>query len=109
RHGAAAGARAQDGLLLVAGGSGLASAELYGFATVKTDMPDYAPAETVIVTGAGWQPGESVSLLLQEVPKTHDDRTLTAIADEAGNILNTEFQSEDHDVGVRFYLIASGV
>ena len=50
RLGAAGGALAEDGLLLVAGGSGLASAELYGFATVKTDKPDYAPGETVIVS-----------------------------------------------------------
>src|SRR5205823_3734093 len=66
-------ALSQDGLLLVAGGKNasgatLSGAELYGFATVKTDLSDYAPGETVTITGSGWQPGETVTLHLQEVP-----------------------------------------
>ena len=35
-------------------------------ATVSTDKEDYAPGETVIVTGAGWEPGETVSMLFHE-------------------------------------------
>lgn len=66
------------------------------------------PGETVIITGSGWQPDETVSLLLQEVPKTHDDRMLEATADAAGNIFNDQFAPEEHDAGVRFYLTASG-
>ena len=97
-----------DGRLLVAGGSGLSTAELYGFATVKTDKADYAAGETVTISGSGWQPSETVNLRLTEVPKTHDDRTFAATADEAGNILNNEFAPEEHDAGVRFYLTASG-
>src|SRR5207248_1805095 len=63
----------QDGLLLVAGGkdsSGntLASGELYGFATIKTDKADYPPGTTVHITGSGWQPNEIVSLTLVESP-----------------------------------------
>jgi N-acetylneuraminic acid mutarotase len=49
-----------DGLLLLTGGSAkadasnpLASSELYGFATVKTDKADYGPGGTVTVTEAG--------------------------------------------------------
>jgi uncharacterized repeat protein (TIGR01451 family) len=99
---------AVDGLFLAAGGSGSTGAELYGFATLKTDKPDYTPGETVIITGTGWEPGETVSLLLQEVPRTHEERTLTATADASGNIFNNEFQPEEHDLGVRFYLTASG-
>src|SRR5207244_5484287 len=41
RTGASGGALSADGLLLVAGGSGLSSAEVYAFATVKTDKSDY--------------------------------------------------------------------
>src|SRR5438093_1089486 len=67
-----------DGRLLVAGGSGLSTAELYGFATVKTDKADYAAGETVTISGSGWQPSETVNLRLTEVPKTHDDRTFAA-------------------------------
>src|SRR5205823_312717 len=56
-----------DGRLLVAGGSS-ASAELYGFATVKTDAADYPPGSIVTITGTGWQPGETVTLTLVESP-----------------------------------------
>ena len=80
----------QDGLLLVAGGATSeslhVSSELYGFATVKTDKDDYVPGQTVVITGGGWQPGETVTLLLQEdvSPPFHDDLVLTATADENG-------------------------
>ena len=104
----------REGLLLIAGGSNgsekLSSSELYGFATIKTDRDDYAPGETVTMTGTGWEPGETVSLVLHEVnnPDPHEDRVLSAVADSWGRILNTAFAPEEHDLGIRFYLIATG-
>ena len=67
----------------------LASSELYGFATIKTDKDDYAPGELVTMTGSGWQPGETVTLFLHEInnPDPHDDLTLTAVADGSGRIV----------------------
>jgi hypothetical protein len=99
-----------DGLFLISGGSGLASSELFGFATVKTDKDDYAPGELVTITGSGWQPGETVSLLLHEInnPDPHDDLTLTAVADASGGILNNQFAPDEHDLNVRFFLTAQG-
>ncbi len=108
RLGAAGTAMGFDGRIFLAGGSGLASAELYGFASVKTDKPDYQPGETVTITGTGWQPGEAVSLVIHEVQQVHDDRVLTAVADAAGNISNTEFSPEEQHLGVSFLLTASG-
>ena len=114
RAGLTGSAVGQDGMLLVAGGATSeslhVSSELYGFATVKTDKDDYAPGQTVVITGGGWQPGETVTLLLQEYvsPAFHDDLVLTATADENGNILNTEFFPLQHDIGVRFYLTGTG-
>src|SRR5712692_10026672 len=110
RMGAVGSPLGQDGLLLMAGGSGQASAELYGFATVKTDKTDYHPGETVIITGSGWQPGEKVSLRLHEDLDRpfHLDRTLTAVADGSGYIFNNQFSPEHHDIGIRFYLTATG-
>ena len=111
RSGAAgSGFKEHDGRAMVAGGSGLASSEYYGFATVKTDADDYAPGTIVFITGSGWQPGETVSLLLHEDvdPPFHADRTLTAVADAFGNIANSDFVPEEHDLGVRFYLTATG-
>src|SRR4051812_28184734 len=39
-----------------------------GGATVVTDRLDYPPGDTVTITGAGWQPGETVSFVLNEDP-----------------------------------------
>src|SRR6266853_2600022 len=99
-----------EGILVVAGGSGQASSEYYGFATLHTDKSDYAPGTTVTITGSGWQPGEKVSLHLHEdlAKPFHLDRTLTATADAYGRIFNNQFAPEHHDIGVRFYLTATG-
>src|SRR5947207_5431822 len=104
-----------DGLVLLAGGSlsadasaPRATAELYGFATVRTDKADYTPGQKVTITGGGWVPGETVTLTLTEVP-FHDAHTLASVtADASGTILSTEFVPESADVGARFYLTASG-
>jgi YDG domain-containing protein/MBG domain-containing protein/Big-like domain-containing protein len=78
-------------------------------ATVRTDKEDYAPGETVTITGSGWEPGETVSMKLHEDPLVHGDRTLSAVADADGKIFNNSFKPEDHDVGVRFVLDAVGL
>ena len=96
-----------DGRLLIAGGSS-ASAELYGFATVKTDAADYPPGSIVTITGTGWQPGETVTLSMVESPLIDTHPTMTAVADAFGNISNNQFSPDVHDVDVRFYLTATG-
>ncbi len=80
-------------------------------ATVRTDREDYFPPDTVIVTGAGWEPGETVSLVFHEDvdPQVRPDVTLTAIADGSGHILNQEFVIDSTHVGARFTLTATGL
>ena len=97
-----------DGLLFVAGGNASATSELYGFATVKTDKDDYAPGTMVTITGSGWKPGEGVTLTLVESPYYDTHETMTAVADGAGNFVNTQFSPDEHDIGIRFYLTATG-
>ena len=102
-----------DGLLLVAhgkdaSGNTLQSSELYGFAWVKTDARDYAPGTTVNITSGGFQPGETVTLHFQEVPYYDSHPDLTAIADSNGNISNSQFSPDQHDIDIRFYLYATG-
>src|SRR5438477_9050045 len=96
-----------DGRVFIAGGSS-ASAELYGFATVKTDAADYPPGTIVTITGTGWQPGETVTLTLVESPLIDTHPTMTAVADAFGNISNTQFSPDLYDISIRFYLTASG-
>src|SRR5262249_41743843 len=106
RSGGAGSALAVDGLLLMAGSD--SSADLYAFATVKTDKEDYAPGETVTITGSGWQAGETVTLTLVESPLLDTHGPFTAVADAAGHISNTQFAPDQQDINIRFYLVASG-
>lgn len=108
RPGLTGSALSLDGRFLAAGGTGLASTELYGFATVKTDKSDYAPGEIVTITGSGWQPGETVNLTFRELPNIDTPGPYTAVADGNGNIADTEFAPDVNDVNVRFYLTAVG-
>ena len=104
--GGAGSALAVDGLLLMAGSD--SSADLYAFATVKTNKEDYAPGETVTITGSGWQAGETVTLTLVESPLLDTHGPFTAVADAGGHILNTQFAPDQQDINIRFYLVASG-
>ncbi|MGE3517663.1 MAG: choice-of-anchor D domain-containing protein [Vicinamibacterales bacterium] len=104
-----------DGLALLAGGSSaadgeapLSSSELYGFATVITDKADYGPGQTVTISGAGWAPGETVTLTLAEDPPTDLHVLQPVVAADDGTITSTEFKPDWGDVGVRFYLTATG-
>ena len=113
---AAAVSPAADGMLMVAGGysttpdSPLPTAEVYGFATLKTDQADYPPGTQVLISGAGWEAGDSVNLTLHEtgIPDPDPDIVLTVTADANGNIVENSFYTDIHDEGVRFYLTAVG-
>ena len=93
------------GLLLALAMQKLAGAQT---ATVMTDKPDYAPGTIVTITGAGWQPGETVTLSFVESPliDTHPD--LYATADANGNIFNNQFSPDAHDADISFTLTATG-
>jgi Bacterial Ig-like domain (group 3)/Galactose oxidase, central domain len=106
-----------DGALIVAGGldassppATLSSAEVYGFATIKTDKGDYQPGDTVNISGSGWLPGETVQMSLVEVPDLDGDSpiALTATADANGNISSVTFPINVADLNVHFTLTAVG-
>ena len=105
RAGAFGGPRG-EGYAFVTGG-GATDAEAYRFATVKTDRNDYAPGETAVITGSGWEPNSDVTLLFQEDPAVHADYELHVTADGEGKIYWDQWAPEHHDIGVRFYLLAS--
>src|SRR5438876_969914 len=77
-------------------------------ATVATDKADYAPGENVVITGSGWEPGETVVLILHEEPQLDPDLQLTAYADAKGDFTNTDFSVDVFDIGVTFTLTATG-
>ncbi|HYT74506.1 MAG TPA: hypothetical protein VEL79_07150, partial [Vicinamibacterales bacterium] len=106
RTGAVGGPAGDDGHAFVAGG-GTTEAEQYSYATIKSDKNDYAPGEQAVLTGSGWQPGETLTLRFQEDPAVHPDYVLTVTADTEGNIYWDQWSPEQHDLSVRFYLMAS--
>ena len=106
RAGAVAGPTSVEGYAFAAGG-GSAGAEVYRYATIKTDKDDYAPGELATITGWGWQANEEVTLLFQEDPAVHDDYVVKVHADSNGYLFWNEWAPEHHDVGVRFYLTAT--
>ena len=91
-----------------AAGGGSADGEVYRFATIETDKDDYAPGELAVITGSGWEPNEDVTLLFQEDPAVHPDYALTVRADGEGNFTHGDWAPEEHDLNVRFYLMAIG-
>src|SRR5438552_2465503 len=77
-------------------------------APVATDKPDYAPGQTVTITGSGWEPGETVNLVLYEDPALDPPLQLTAVADANGDFMNADFIVDVFDLGVTFTLTATG-
>src|SRR6266516_2632709 len=77
-------------------------------ATVATDKADYHSGENVVITGSGWEPGETVVLILREEPQLDPDLQLTAYADANGDFTNTDFSVDIFDIGVTFTLTATG-
>lgn len=77
-------------------------------ATVTTDDTDYAPGETVTITGSGWADDETVRLTIERDNGT-PPVVLTTQADGDGNIQNAELVIQEDDTGVTFLLTAEGL
>ena len=77
-------------------------------ATIASDRPDYAPGETVTLTGSGWTPGETVTIVLHRQPLLHPDTVLTAVADAGGTITHSSFAPALDEDGVTFFVTATG-
>ena len=78
------------------------------YATVVTDKGDYSPGEHVIITGTGWNPGETVTLhIVSDCGCTNE--TLEAVAGPDGTIYNAEFLIQEWHIGSLFSLTATGL
>src|SRR5258707_9555017 len=74
--------------------------------TVTTDKNDYAPGETVAISGSGWTTGQRVALHMDD-----SDSDLpwdwSATRDAAGDISNSDFVIQTIDIGVLFTITAT--
>ncbi len=71
-------------------GTPLALSEMYAYPTIRTDKSDYPPGSPVTIYGAGWAPGETVTIQIQETDA--DDTFLTDTADTTGSFTDNEFR-----------------
>ncbi len=60
------------------------------------------------ISGTGWLPGETVTLNLHRDTNDPPDTVLYAVADANGNITNSEYVCQEHDLNVTFLLTATG-
>jgi hypothetical protein len=87
----------------------LLSVPVFAQGRVWTDQDDYSPGQTVIISGSGWQPGETVRLLIHEEPPIDPDTELFSVADAVGNFTNVDFAPDEDDSGVAYTLTATGL
>jgi hypothetical protein len=87
---------------------------VFGQVTVSTDKNDYPPGATVLITGSGFIPGETVTLQVTHVGEG-DNSTSAAhapwdvVADVDGNINSTWLVPQDEDeLGATLLLTADG-
>jgi hypothetical protein len=86
----------------------LSGAVFYAGAQVTTDKGDYKPGDTVTITGKTWQPGETVSMLLQAAGGVVEDQMLSAVAGPDGEFTNSGFTPDERHDGVLMTLRAIG-
>ncbi|MFE3867087.1 MBG domain-containing protein [Flavobacterium sp. LS2P90] len=90
----------------------------FGQATVSTDLLDYPPGSTAIITGSGFQAGETVILLVEHVgeepmgtdPQYH--QPWIVVANSIGNIATSWYVptvEEGDALGATFLLTADGM
>ncbi len=77
-------------------------------AAISTDKMDYAPGETAIITGRGYQAGEVVRLKIHEDPHTPQERGFDVTADGDGNF-SGEYLVMDYDLNMKFIVGARGL
>lgn len=75
--------------------------------TISTDLSDYGPGDIVIVTGSGWQPGETVTLSFLTLP-LNAVVDYYAVADDSGNISNDQYVIYDFHADATIILTATG-
>src|SRR5207244_7072383 len=78
--------------------------------TVTTEKIDYPPGTPVIITGSGWQPNETVTLVFHEDPHINSENphTFAVSADANGNFIFDQYAPELEDVGITYILAAKG-
>ena len=77
-------------------------------AMITTDKLDYQPGDTATISGTGFEPGETVRVMIHEDPHTPQERGFDAVADASGNFSGT-YLVQDYDLNMKFVAGARGL
>src|SRR5687767_4197766 len=75
--------------------------------SITTDKDDYAPGDTVWFSGAGWPANDTLDILLEDDPATHEPHTWSVPVDESGAFRDSTYVVDIGDIGVQFTLTAT--
>ncbi len=99
--------------LLLALTLSLGAATAYAQATLTSDQPDYEPGSIATLTGAGFAPGETVTLQVHHADGTADSGTdhepWTVVADASGGFVTTWHVCMDDCLGSELRATAMGM
>jgi hypothetical protein len=86
---------------------GLATSSSDDGLSITTDKDDYAPGDTVWFTGAGWPANDTLDILLEDEPATHEPHSWWVPVDENGGFRDSTYVVDVGDLGVTFTLTAT--
>ena len=75
--------------------------------SISTDKDDYQPGDTVWFTGAGWPANDTLDILLEDEPATHEPHTWSVAVGEDGTFRDSTYVVDVGDIGVTFTLTAT--
>jgi hypothetical protein len=75
--------------------------------SISTDKDDYQPGDTLYLTGAGWEPGDVLGIVLNDEPQTHAPHEWTVTVEGDGTFHDSTYVVDEGDLDVRFTLIAT--
>jgi len=78
-------------------------------ASMVTDRLGYLPGDTVVISGMGYRPYETVRIVLVDDNREYKPVSLTAVADANGEFRNAEHAAREHTEAARYTLTATGV
>ena len=88
----------------------LATAQFSNGPYIVSDKSEYLPGMTAIFSGRGFQPGETVSLVVHQVyPGIKVDRSFATIATESGAFSNSDLRLAADDLGTTLSVTATGL
>ena len=75
--------------------------------SITTDKDDYQPGDTVWFTGTGWPAADTLDILLEDEPATHEPHTWWVPVGEDGAFRDSTYVVDVGDIDVTFTLTAT--